>query len=204
MKTIRLFLFAIILLQCSIVFAQTKNPAEIKRIEQYSKAIDAFVGKNKNPHSIYADTSDYNEDSKAKWQKFATEKELEKFRDQTETYTIAYNWLKNGKIVQTNFTLFSPSGDWAEYVFHYFRADGSLAKVASEMRSFYSNSIMVQDFYFDPKGNLMKKSVKYFHLRTQKPIKPTKEFLESIGDLGNDVEYYKSTDKLPFADLLKK
>ena len=53
-------------------------------------------------------------------------------------------------------------------------------------------------------GGLLKKSVKYRDLQTQKPIKATKEFLETKGDFSNDVEFYKKTSKLPFAKLLTK
>ena len=51
---------------------------------------------------------------------------------------------------------------------------------------------------------IIKKSVKYLDLQTQKPIKSTKEFLETRGDFSNDVEYFKKTSKLPFANLLRR
>ena len=104
--------------------------ATVVTIDVYCKAVDTLSKKSKEPHLIAADTSDYeNSNATAKWRKFASEKELEKFREATETYTIAMNWKKNGKIVASNFTLFSPSGDWAKYVYQYFREDGTLAKV---------------------------------------------------------------------------
>jgi len=204
MKKSLLFLFVIFALSFLPVGAQTNKNAEIKRINAYVKTVDTFVKRYKNPHLIFADISDYNDDSKTKWRKFASEKALEKFRDQTETYTIAYNWLQRGKIVKSNFTLFSPSGDWANYVYHHFREDGSLAKVESEMRTFNGDLIIIQNFYFDRQGRLLKKTVKYLDLQTQKPIKPTKEFLAGKADFSDDVEYYKKTSKLPFANLVKK
>ena len=204
MKKRVFFCFAIIALSILPIHAQTNKNAEIKRIDAYVKTLDAFV-KNRQPQLIFADVSDYDEESSPKWRKFASEKVLEKFREETsETYTIAYNWQQKGRIVKSNFTLFSPSGDWAQYVYHNFRADGSLAFVQSEMRTFNGDLIVVQDFYFDRAGRLLKKSIKYRDLQTNKPIKPTKEFLETKGDFSNDVEYYKKTSKLPFAGLLKK
>jgi hypothetical protein len=185
------------------VFAQTRKNAEIKRIDAYVKTLDRFVGKKK-PHLIFADTSDYNEGSRPKWRKFASEAALEKFREGSETYTIAYNWLQNGRLVKSNFTLFSPSGDWTEYVYHDFRADGTLAHVQSEMRTFNGDLIIIQDFYFDRRGTLLKKTVKYRDLQTQKAIKPTAEFLKNRAGSSADVEYYKKVGKLPFAALLKK
>ena len=199
-----IFLLAFLAFQSLFVFAQTNKKAEIKRIDAYCKTVDAFTKRYKNPQLIYADTSDYNQNSKPKWRKFASEKALEKFREKSETYSIAYNWRKNGKIVKSNFTLFSPSGDWANYVYHNFRADGTLAKAESEMRTFNGDLIIIQNFYFNRQGKLLKRSVKYLDLHTQKPIKPTKEFLENRGNFSNDVEYFKKTSKLPFASLLRK
>jgi hypothetical protein len=198
-----LFFLSLVLLILPVA-AQTRKNTEIKRIDAYVKTIDAFVKRNKRPHLIFADTSDYEAGSKPKWQKFASEKSLEKFREQAETYTIAYNWWQKGKIVKSNFTLFSPSGDWAQYVYHDFRADGTLAHVESEMRTFNGDLIIIQDFYFDRRGRLLKKTIKYRDLQTQKPIKPTKEFLADYGDFSDDVKYYKKTSRLPFARLLKK
>lgn len=197
------FFFVIFAFSFLPIAAQTNKKAEIKRIEAYCKTVDAFTKRYKNPQLIYADTSDENE-SKPKWRRFASEKVLENFREKTETYTIAYNWLQRGKIIKSNFTLFSSSGDWAQYVYHYFRKDGTLAKAESEMRTFNGDLIIIQDFYFDRNGRLLSKTTKYLDLQTIKPIKPTKEFLENKGDFSNDVEYFKMTGKLPFARLLKK
>ena len=205
MKKRILLCFVIFVLSLLPASAQTAGKrAEIKRIDAYVKTLERFV-KNRKPHLIYADTSDYDAESKPKWQKFASEKTLEKYREEkSETYTIAYNWLQKGKIVKSNFTIFSPSGDWAQYVYHDFRADGSLAHAQSEMRTFNGDLIITQDFYFDRAGKLLKKSIEYRDLQTKKRIEPTKEFLETKGNFSNDVEYYKKTSKLPFASLLKK
>src|SRR5215203_928122 len=190
-RGIFVFFFVIIAFSFLPTGAQTNKNAEIKRINAYVKTVDALTKRYKNPHLIFADTSDYNEGSRPKWRKFASEKALEKFRETSETYTIAYNWLQRGKIVKSNFTLFSPSGDWANYVYHHFREDGSLARAESEMRTFNGDLIIIQDFYFDRKGKLLKKTVKYLDLQTKKPIKQTKEFLAGKADFSDDAEYYK-------------
>lgn len=206
MKKFVLFTLLIVfcVLQTLPVFAQANKKAEIKRIDAYCKTIDAFIKRHKNPQLIYADISDYEQNAKPKWRKFASEKALEKFREMSETYSIAYNWQKNGKIIKSNFTLFSPSGDWANYVYHNFRADGTLAKAESETRTFNGDLIIIQNFYFDKNGRLLRKTIKYLDLQTEKPIKPTKEFLENRGNFSNDVEYFKKTSKLPFASLSRK
>jgi hypothetical protein len=199
----RIHIIFFILLSCGLVSAQTSKKAETLRIEAYCKQVDKFVKKLKSPHLVFADTADYNEKDKPKWRKFASEKALEKFRETTaETYSISYNWLKNGKIIKSNFTLFSPSGDWAEYVLHYFREDGTLAKAEQEMRTFNEDLILIQNFYFDRKGKLQKKTVKYLDLRSKKPKKTTKEFLSQIKDYISQADYYKKLSELPFAKLL--
>jgi hypothetical protein len=203
MKKRALFLFVILAHAVLPVAAQKGRNAEVRRIAAYVKTLDAFVKRNKRPHLIFADTSVYDRGSEPQWRKFASEKALEKFREQTETYTIAYNWRRQGRIVKSNFTLFSPSGDWAQYVYHTFRADGTLAFAQAEMRTFNGELVIVQDFYFDRRGALLKKTIKYRDLQTDKPIKPTKEFLENNADFSDNVEYYKKTSKLPFASLLK-
>ena len=194
--------FLIFALQ-NFTFAQTNKRAEIKRIEAYCKTIDTFVKRNKNPQFIFADISDYNDDSKAKWRKFSSEKALAKFRETTETYSIAYNWRKNGKLIHSNFTLFSPSGDWTQYVYHYFRPDGTLAKVESDMRTFYGDMIVLETIYFDNKGKLLSKTKKYQDLTTQKPKKPSKDFLRDFVELKSGEDYFKKVSKLPFARLLR-
>lgn len=201
MLTIVFLLFAF---QTAIVLAQTNKKAEIKRIDAYCKTVDSFVKRNKKPQLIFADISDYNDDSKTKWRKFASEKALDNFREKTETYTIAFNWQKNGKLIHSNFTLFSPSGDWSQYVYHYFRPDGTLAKVDSNMGTFYDDMIVLQTLYFDSKGKLLRKAIQFKDLRTKKPKKPSKDFLKDSGDFVSGVDYFKKTSKLPFAQLLKK
>lgn len=206
LKTLnKIYIIFFMLLMCGFVSAQTGKKTELTGIVTYCKQVDKFIKKNKSPQLVFADTADYNENDKPKWRKFASEKALEKFRETTaETYSISYNWLKNGKIVKSNFTLFSPSGDWAEYIFHCFREDGTLAKTEQELRTFNEDLILIQNFYFNRKGKLQKKTIRYLDLRSKKPIQPTKQFLNEIKDYILQADYYKKTSELPFAKLLKR
>lgn len=205
MKKLTIIFITIFLMFFSfeITYSQTKNKVEVKRIDLYVKTVNKFI-KNKKPHLVFADTSDYEAESKSKWQKFKSADALEKFRTRNETYIIAYNWLQNGKIVQSSFTLFSPSGDWAHYVTHYFRADGTLAKVESDYRTFMGDFIILENLYFDKRGKNIKKTVAYKDLRTGKPKQPSKDDLQGDLPLINETDYYKKTSKLPFANLLRK
>lgn len=185
------FLFAL----SSGVFAQT---AEIRRIDAYVRSTDA--AKTKRPELVFADVSDYTTNEKAKWRKFASEKALDKHRNRTEVYTIAYAWRKAGKLVASNFTLSSPSGDWVKYVYHHFRRDGTLARVESDYRTFNGDFMVVRQRYFDRAGKQIKNSVKFLDLKTRKPKGASSGVM---GDDSDDVDYYKTTSKLPFASLVK-
>ena len=123
-------------------------------------------------------------------------------RENSETYSIAYNWRTKSSITSSVLTLFSPSGDWAQYLTHYFRPDGTAAKVTTEMRTFNGDYIIIREMYFDQRGKLLKKSSKYLDLTTQKPKKPTKEMLVENSDFFK-AEYYKKVSALPFYSLTK-
>jgi hypothetical protein len=104
-------------------------------------------------------------------------------------------------VVGSNFTEFSPSGDWTQYTFHYFRPDGTLAKVEAELRSFYGDWIVTRNYYFDASGRRIKKTARYLDLNTKKPKKPTKDITDDTNGTFA-VTYYKKVGKLPFAGLL--
>ena len=186
----------------AMALSASAQTAEIKTIDAYCKTVDALTKKTKSPELVFADVSDYEANAKAKWQRFASEKALDKHREKTEAYTIAYAWRKNGKIAASNFTYFSPSGDWTKYVFSYFREDGTLAKAAIDYRTFQGDLIVLQDLYFDKSGKLLKKKTRFRDLSTNKPKKATKDFM-GASDL-SETDYYKTTKKLPFAHLIGK
>lgn len=182
-------------------FPQVRGTSTVKQIDTYVRSIDSLMKRQKEPNLIIADVSDYDTDE-PKWQTFKSSKELEAFREDTETYTIANNWRSKGKVVSSLFTMFSPSGDWATYVTHYFRSDGSAAKVNTEMRTFNGEYIIIRNFYFDTRGKLLKKTSKYLDLTTKKPKKPTAEMTDENSDLYK-AEYYKSVSALPFYSMTK-
>ena len=184
-----------------LVSAQGKKTAEIRRIDALARTVDR-IAKNDHKNIIVADTAEFDQE-KANWKLFESEKALDKFRENTETYTVAFNWLRNGRLAASNFTLFSPSGDWTKYVFHYFRPDGSLALAKSELRTFFGEYIVREERYFDKRGRLIKRTIRYFDLTTEKPKKPTKEMRDDNPSLYK-VDYYLNVKKLPFVALLSR
>ena len=192
---------AVLIFTSAVGLPQSKGTATVSQIDTYVRSIDGLMKRQKEPSLIIADVSDYDTDE-PKWQVFKSSKELEAFREKTETYTIANNWRSKGKLVSSLFTMFSPSGDWATYVTHYFRADGSAAKVNTEMRTFNGDYIIIRNFYFDSRGKLLRKSAKYLDLTTKKPKKPTAEMQDENSEFYK-ADFYKSVSALPFYPLTK-
>ena len=188
---------SLLLVSVVSVLPQTKGTTTINQIDQYVRSIDKITDRKKEPDLVVADVSGYDERVE-KWQLFKSSADLEKFREGTETYSIANNWRANGRIVESVFTLLSPSGDWAQYLTHYFRPDGSAAKVTSEMRTFNGDYIIIREMYFTRRGKLLKRTVKYLDLTTKKPKKPDAEI-----DNGSEKEYYKKVSALPFYSLTR-
>lgn len=201
MKKLGFVTLFIVLTFCVPAVSLAQKTSEIAAIDAYCKSVDAIQKRHKLPDLVFADVANYEKDEKEKWRLFSSIKALDKFREKTETYTTAYNWQKYGKIVATNFTLSSPSGDWAKYVFSYYRTDGTLAKVKVDYRTFMGDMIVLQDTYFDRGGKILKKTNRFEDLTTRKPKKVEKDSFDS--SILNEVDYYTTTKKLPFVLLLK-
>lgn len=188
---------AVTVLVSSLSFGQT---AAVKSIDTYAATVKAFTAKRSSPKLVFADVSNAETEQPSKYQKFASEKALEKYRDKSEVYSIAYAWKKSGKVVATNFTLSSPSGDWVKYVFSYFRADGTLAMIETDYRTFMGDFVVIRKRYFDTAGKEINKTSKVLDLKTRKPKKAPDGVM---GEDPDEIDYYLTTALLPFADLLK-
>jgi hypothetical protein len=187
---------AILFSCCHGVLAQ--STVEIKNTDAYVRSLSAL--RRKSPDLIFADVADYDA-KRGKWQTFPSEKALEKHREKSETYSIAYVWKKAGKVAATNFTIFSPSGDWTRYVYSYYRPDGTLSRADIDYRTFYGDLMVLQKYYFDPAGKVIKKTTSVLDLMTKKPKKRGTEF-SSQAELMTG-EFYTRTSKLPFASMIK-
>lgn len=174
------------------IAGQTRSSSTIRSIDAYVRSIDAFVSSRKEPDLVVADTAEINA-SKPAWRRFESVAALDKAREENETYTIAFSWKRNGKIAVSNFTYFSPSGDWSQYVNHYFRSDGTLAMVSAELRTFMDDCVIRQRFYFNSSGRRLRKTLRYFDLNTDRPRK------RCLGADALKFEFSTSIAKLPFS-----
>lgn len=190
-RMVKTCIFTVIAVFCVSAAAQTKQTSATKAIDSYVRSVEKLTDSRKQPDLVMADTADADAE-KPDWKRFASPAELEKAREEKEAYTIAFNWKKNGKIVASNFTFFSPSGDWSQYVFHFFRPNGTLARVDAELRTFMDDCVIKQEFYFDRSGKRLRKTLAYFDLNTNKPKR------RCLGADALKFNYYRSTEKLPF------
>lgn len=168
---------------------QSSRSKEVERIDKYVRSVSRYIEKPSVKFDIYANVSTT---EKPIWRKFRSEKSLEVFRESNEVYEIAFVWRQARKIVAVNFTFTSGSGDWAHYVFHRFRLDGTLARIEADLRTFYGHMSVERVFYYDTRGNRLQKRTRYRDLSTDKPKKPDDNFID------NQVTIYKTTKRLPF------
>jgi len=185
LKVIALLVF--VFAASSNLSAQSKSP--LSEIKSYTAEVDRFVKITKK-HRIFADVS--TEDDKNEiWKEFKNKKELE----DSEAYTQAFVWTKAGKVIAANFMFTSPSGDWAQYINYYFRADGTVAKIAAELNTFYGDISVIRDRYYNSDGKLVKSTRKFLDLKTRKPKKQTDVMIETV-------PIYTKVSALPFHKFL--
>lgn len=197
LKSLNIIIVLLFIFSVSIS-AQVNKKAAIKQIEAYSQTLDAFVKSHKTPNLITADVSDYTKNTPAVWKKFKSAKAL----DRAGYYESADVWQKDNKVVVANFSFYSPSGDWASFTNHYYRADGSLAKVEYQLNTFALEGhpiSLIQNNYYDQNGKLLRKTTKYYNPETKKQKKAGE-----VNFMNRDAEIFKKTSQLPFASLVGK
>jgi hypothetical protein len=176
---------------------QAQNPAGIAAIEAYVRQMDAHVRRERRRGRLFGDTSDYTgQNARPGWQEFRSKRALER----AEVYSAATVWTNGaGSPVVAEFSLSSPSGDWAQYNTYYYRDDGTLAKLYSELRTFMGDVIVIRDRFFDSKGKLLQEKTRYLDLQTRRPKKVAADSFQDM-----PIEAYPRTSDLPFYALLKK
>lgn len=172
---------------------------EIRSIDKLVKRIDGVIRTKRKPDSVFADLP---KGSAPRWRKFSSAKALETYRLRNEVYSIFYNYHDRGRIALAVLTVSSQSGDWVNYVNYYFRADGTIAKIASEYRTFVGDYVALRNIYFDRKGKVLRRTVRYLTLRGRVSTKPTADELRDNGPMMR-ITIYASVRKLPFAKLIR-
>ena len=166
---------------------------ELGAIGSYAKSIDQFTKRSLRRKRIFANVAG-EEEKQDKWREL---KSVRQASDQNP-YESANVWLRDGKVVVAYFAFTSPSGDWFHYVNYYYRADGTLAKIHSQLNTFYSNKgglSVVREKFFSVSGKLLHTSTRYLDLESQKSRK-RQEFMDE------PIPGYKTVRDLPFSKLL--
>lgn len=187
-RVVATVLFTFLCLQ-SHAFAQSPK-ASIAEINAYVVEIDAYVKRNPRLKKMFGDAAEY-EDNKSDWREFKTRAAF----DKATLYESATVWTKTGKVIFASFTFTSPSGDWAHFINYYFRDDGSLAKIAAQLNTFYGDVSVLRNQYFNNAGVVLSSTRKFLDLKTRRPKKPGDYF-------DHPVPVYRKVSELPFNKLL--
>jgi hypothetical protein len=179
------------------VHAQTNSTVlplktELALIDSYTAEIDRFI-KLQRGERIFADIS---ADEKSRWREFKSDAARQQADTGDNLNDNALLWTRKAKVVGANFTFQSPSRDWAHFVMYYYREDGTLAKIDARLNTFYGDLSVVRKRYYDSHGKLIKSTLKYLDLHTQKPTKPTGDFFDE------PIPVYRKVSELPFQNLL--
>ena len=174
------------------VVAQTRK-AEIAEINSYVAGVDRFTRRNPKARRIFADVATA-DDNDARWREFKTKREFDKFEGNPDES--AYAWTRADKVIAATFTFTSQSGDWAHIVTYYFREDGTLAKIAAQLNTFYGDVSVVRNQYFNNAGVRISSSERILDLKTQKPVKKPADYFDQ------PVTVFKKVTDLPFYKLL--
>lgn len=175
----------------SLIFvsASAQSKKDLGAIETYCKQIDVFIKSHKKSARVWATVD---ADGK-QWREFESEKVRQESAPDGDAAMV---WLRNGKLIYAGFTLQSDSRDWAHYVNYYFRADGTLARIDAKLNTFYGYMSVARKQHYSPQGKLLKSSVQYLDLKTQKKKKPGDDFIDE------PFPVYRNIKSLPFYALL--
>jgi hypothetical protein len=130
------------------------------------------------------------------WKEFPSNAERHAARTDDNLNELADVWMfpGEGSLVRMVFT--SPSGDWSDYVDYCFRADGSLAAIDAELRTFHGNMIVNRGWLYDAEGRKTGGHISYRDLQTQQPTDARGK--EGLGFQSHEAPEYMSTKGLPF------
>jgi hypothetical protein len=166
---------------------------ELAAITSYTKSIDQFTKRNPRKRRIFGIIPE-EEDKPDKWAEFKTIRQ----EVQANLEDSAHVWRRDGKVVVAQFSFTSSSGDWYHYVSYYYRADGTLVKIHTQLNTFAAadgGMSVVRDKFYSSGGKLLHTTTRYLDLKSQKPRKRGDFMDQPIPD-------YKTVRDLPFYKFL--
>ena len=109
---------------------------------------------------------------------------------------VAWIWEQQGKVVHAG--LYIPSEDWETVVNYYFRSDGSVEEIRSDVQNETYGQIDEREWVFDPTGRVIKFDEQFLDEYSGKTTKLNPDFADI------DTPFYLRISDLPFASLLPK
>ena len=168
--------------------------AEVRQVSRYCKQVDSYVREHPSAFVNLRRGSGVNNDGDGKWRRWPKARAAEAVDSNGD----ARLWRRDGKIVFVTFLLQSGSRDWALYVSNYYRLDGTLAKIESELRTFYGNVSVERDWLYRPDGSLISFKARCFKLPGREPAQLDDNFIDI------PVPLYPTVAHLPFQSLLRQ
>jgi hypothetical protein len=178
-----------------------RRPAEVDNIEAYVRGVDLLVdsaGEQGGQFRVFAQLASPR--SKAPgWREFADEDAVDELvkAEQPAMVVLARVFVRAGSVAAVYASVGVEDGVvWTD---HYFRADGSVAKVDMRWRTLGGELQMVRERYFDAAGQLVWSWVEYVDLAAGTPLPKLRPGLSEP-----KTEIYLRVDRLPYHGLLKR
>jgi|GEM_PF-1732611 len=172
---------------------QKRNTVELTALASYTKSIDQFTKRHPGKMRIFGIIPG-EEDKPDKWAEFQTVRQ----EVQANLEDSAHVWARERNVVVARFSFTSSSGDWYHFVDYYFRADGTLVKIHTQLNTFAGPDggiSVVCDKFYSSGGKLLHTLTRYLDLKSQTPRKRVEFMDQPIPD-------YKTVRDLPFYKLL--
>src|SRR5262245_20712181 len=170
-----------------------KTSPELASIASYAATVDRFIKVNRK--RVFGDLSSAATDGPSRWKEFTSEAARERAQTGDNLNQIAFVWTRQGEVIGANFTFTGPSSDWAHLVMHYFREDGSLARIKAQLNTFYGELSVIRERCYSADGKLLRSTKKFLDLQTKKPKKPDQEFFDK------EFPIFANVSALPFHNL---
>ncbi|MBI3910644.1 MAG: J domain-containing protein [Armatimonadetes bacterium] len=122
--------------------------------------------------------------------------------DKIYSRDLANVYVRSGAVVVSYCLLDSASGDWAHYITYYYRRDGTLAKLDSELRDLAYARVVIRTRYYGADGTLIASETRYFDIHTRRRKKPSAELRQDLALPGRAILIYERAGDLPFYELV--
>ena len=202
----RLLPAVLLAVSATLAHAQTdreaaRRPPEVESIEAYVRGVDLLVDsavEQGGPFRVFAQFAPPRGKTTG-WREFADEGAVEEVvkTEQPGMVVQARVFMRAGGVA----AVYSSVGveDGAVWTDHYFRADGSLAKLDTRWRTLGGELQMVRERYYDAAGQLLWSWVEYVDLAAGTPVAKLRPGLSEP-----KTDIYLRTDRLPYHSLLKR